>query len=167
MSYLKYFLDLIFSRSFPKKVDDKIVEEDEVVPTPTPEPPKPDDVKKPVTIEEKLLISHNGYRTKNGKAELRLNDKLCEAAFKHAAYMDQYKTLSHTGRNRSMPWDRALAEGYQYRMVAENIAVGASDVDSVMSMWINSYGHRNNILGSYKDFGAAKMGNYWCVVFGG
>lgn len=172
MSYLKYFLDLLFGRAIPKpKIDheEKNGQEKIVVPDPTPIPPKPkdEDTKKPVTIAEKLLISHNGYRSKNGKAALQLNDKLCEAALKHAAYMESVNVLTHIGRRGDRPWDRTLAEGYENRTIGENIAVGDISIDSVMNMWINSSGHRQNILGEYKCFGAAKMGNYWCVVFGG
>lgn len=169
MKFIKLILDIIFGRSLPKPIPQpKPVEPINVDPAPAPTPePTPEPSPKPLGIAEQLLNAHNEYRARNGKAALKLNDKLTEAAMKHAAYMESINVLTHTGRRRDMPWDRALAEGYQYRYIAENIAYGTVSVDSVMNMWINSSGHRENMLGSFKDFGAAKMGNYWCVVFGG
>lgn len=167
MKFIKLILDIIFGRSLPKPIPQpKPVEPINVVPDPTPEP-TPEPPPKPLGIAEQLLAAHNEYRARNGKAALKLNEKLTEAAMKHAAYMESVNVLTHRGRKRDMPWDRAMVENYQSRNIAENIAYGSVSVDSVMTMWINSSGHKENMLGSFKDFGAAKMGNYWCVVFGG
>jgi uncharacterized protein YkwD len=55
--------------------------------------------------------------------------------------------------------------------VAENIAFGQQAIEEVMRDWMNSKGHRQNMLGNYKDIGVAVATNargelYWCVVFG-
>ena len=51
--------------------------------------------------------------------------------------------------------------------VGENIARGYRSVEAVMNGWMNSTGHRSNILrAQYQDCGFAKVGDYWCAVFG-
>ena len=75
--------------------------------------------------------------------------------------------LSHTGKNGSSPSRRV---GSGFGGVGENIAYGQSGYTEVTRSWMNSSGHRANILGGYNavGFGAAKAKNgriYWCAVF--
>jgi len=91
--------------------------------------------------------------------------------------MAQTHTISHTENvpGRADVGDRARQEGYHFKAVAENIASTSgqnSSVATVMNMWMNSPGHRENILnGNYNQIGAAVARAsdgtiYWCVVFG-
>lgn len=123
---------------------------------------------------QKLLDLHIRYRTENGNqdARLEINEKLMSAAQKHAEWMASNRTLSHKqgwlfGNTVS---DRVEKENYNYRTVGENIAYGQKSPEEVMRAWMNSQGHRRNILGPYKEIGFGIATNngikYWCVVFG-
>ena len=63
--------------------------------------------------------------------------------------------------------------GYSYRTAGENIAMGQKTAESVMNGWMNSSGHRANILGNgYKKIGVgyavnAKGTPYWVQIFAG
>ena len=62
---------------------------------------------------------------------------------------------------------RITAAGYSWNWCAENIAYGYTSVSSVMDGWMNSSGHRANILStSARELGAARVGNYWTQNFG-
>ena len=69
------------------------------------------------------------------------------------------------------PWPPRQARGYVYVRVGENIAEGQKTVDQAMDSWMNSPGHRANILADFSEMGAARTedddgNNYWCVDFG-
>ncbi len=126
-----------------------------------PSPPVP-----PLPAPADLLEAHNRERERAGSPPLRLDSRLETAAGKHATWMARTDRLSHTETDGSEAWDRALAEGYKWKNVGENIA-DAPDLKTVMDMWMNSRGHRANILSKdYRDAGFARNGRYWCVVFG-
>jgi uncharacterized protein YkwD len=62
-------------------------------------------------------------------------------------------------------------QGYNWSWAGENIAMGQRTAEEVMNSWMNSSGHRSNILSSsFKEigFGVTKMGNvwWWTVNFG-
>jgi uncharacterized protein YkwD len=68
--------------------------------------------------------------------------------------------LSHDG------WDNVINQsGYRWSAIAENIALGPTTPAGVMNMWMGSQGHRNNILGGYRDIGIGcvidRNGFYW------
>lgn len=118
-----------------------------------------------------LIDAHNRERAKRGLPELRPNSRLEAAASRHAADMASRRRMTHTGGDRSSPFQRMQAEGYPYRRAAENIAAGSFSLESLMTAWMNSPGHRRNILGPYTEVGAAFANGeggtaYWCVTFG-
>jgi uncharacterized protein YkwD len=79
---------------------------------------------------------------------------------------------SHTSPDGSQPWDRAAAAGSRRRTIGENIACGQRSPAEVVEGWMNSPGHRANIL--KPDFthigigfaGGGQMGTYWTQLFG-
>jgi uncharacterized protein YkwD len=79
--------------------------------------------------------------------------------------------MSHDGSNGSTPWDRSKAAGYD-NAIGENVAMGYRDAASVMDGWMNSPGHRANILNcSAKAIGvglakASDGSPYWTQLFG-
>jgi uncharacterized protein YkwD len=74
--------------------------------------------------------------------------------------------MSHTGKNKSSVGARVRETNYTAVAVGENIAHGYSTIESVMKGWMNSSGHRSNILRpQYIECGLAQVGNYWCAVF--
>lgn len=97
---------------------------------------------------------------------LTWNKQLESAATSHANYMNDNKTLSHTGNGGSNPGDRITATGYKWSYYAENIAMGQQTERDVMNSWLSSSGHCKNIMSkSATEMGAAKSGRYWAQVF--
>ena len=120
----------------------------------------------------------NAQRQQNSCGPLAANAKLQNAAQKHAVDMAVQDYFEHTGKNGSTPGDRITAEGYAFSTWAENIAAGSSTPQAVMDSWMNSPGHRANILncnlteigiGYYylaNDTGTVNWNHYWVQVFG-
>jgi uncharacterized protein YkwD len=79
--------------------------------------------------------------------------------------------FSHTTPDGVTPWDRARAAG-DHQPAAENIAAGNASAKDTMNQWMNSTGHRANILNcSYKSMGVGRAtggtyGYYWTQMFG-
>lgn len=137
-------------------------------PTPTP-PPNPSPVDPPSDdILSSLLKLHNDVR---GSNSLVLNDKLVAAAQKHARWMATNNRMSHTGSGGSDFSDRIKSEGYRMRTGGENVAAGYTTEKSVFNGWMNSTGHRRNILNtSFREVGfglgtSSRGTKYWCTVF--
>jgi uncharacterized protein YkwD len=80
--------------------------------------------------------------------------------------------MSHTGSDGSSPFDRMKRYGYNYRWAGENVAAGQSSPQDAMRSWMNSSGHRKNILnGKFRDIGVGyarggRYGHYWTQTFG-
>jgi hypothetical protein len=84
--------------------------------------------------------------------------------------MATHLRLNHIGRDGSNPAQRARRVRYT-GSVGENIAQGALTVEQAVLVWMESRGHRENILGKYEEMGAALVVSdwgapYWCVVLG-
>lgn len=117
-----------------------------------------------------LLAAHNTARKKQGQPPLKLSAKLTQAAEVHAADMAKHHQLSHTGSDDSTVVERVKKQGYVYIHVGENVADGQDTVEKVMKAWMESPGHRSNILGDFTEMGGAAVSDdggrrYWCVVF--
>jgi uncharacterized protein YkwD len=87
----------------------------------------------------------NIERTKRGCAALKVNAQLTAAARGHSGWMAQTGTFSHTGSAGSSFVARVKATGYG-QPSAENIAWGFPTAAAVVEGWMNSPGHRANIL---------------------
>ncbi len=117
--------------------------------------------------EQQLLDAVNAQRLANSRSALTWNNKLGQAAQDHSQDMSDHTTMTHTGSNGSTPAQRVTAAGYIWQATGENVAWGQTSVTQVMTDWMNSAGHRANILStSYTEFGCARVGNYWTQVFG-
>jgi uncharacterized protein YkwD len=88
----------------------------------------------------------NQFRTSKGLAPLTLNSKLTAAAQNHSQDMAISDFFDHKGTDGSSAGDRASKAGYDWREMAENIAAGQKTPAEVVKAWINSPGHRENIL---------------------
>lgn len=121
-----------------------------------------------------LLRLTNQERQRQGLAPLRLSPNLTQAAQRHAEDMVRSGNFSHTGSDGSQPSDRAIAAGYQFRYVGENIAAGHRSPASTIRQWMQSSGHRANILKpEYTEVGFGYVSDsstpyryYWVQVFG-
>lgn len=115
----------------------------------------------------------NDARTRNGLPPLSASSKLMQAASIHAKQMAQYQRDAHTISGAQYPTlaSRLQAVGYDYSSAAENIAWNQRDAQSAVNGWMNSSGHRANILNpKLKEIGAAmarsaKGEPYWIQVF--
>ena len=111
----------------------------------------------------------NWERASAGCGPLTLDSRLSAAAYAHSRDMADNNYFSHTGRNGSQPWDRARAAGYDGSSYGENIAAGYASAETVMNGWMNSSGHRANILRcgyEHMGLGFEASGNHWTQLFG-
>ena len=91
-----------------------------------------------------------------------------------AENMARFQKMAHTIPGAQLPTlgDRARYVGYPYGRLAENVALGYPNAETVVEGWMNSTGHRRNILdGSVVETGIAVArsstgGLYYCQVFG-
>lgn len=112
----------------------------------------------------------NNERLAAGKKALTFDMKLCEIAKLKAKDMAEHSYFSHTSPTYGSPYDMLKASGYEYVSAGENIAKGQQSPVTVMDAWMNSEGHRANILGNYTKIGIACVeGNrgvlYWVQIF--
>jgi len=117
-----------------------------------------------------LMAAHNRERRDQGRGLLKLSPKLMEAAQLHARDMARRQKLEHKGADGSTVAERVKRQGYAYVRVGENVAAGQGSVEEVMKGWMESPGHRENILADFAEMGGAYLADrtgkrYWCVVF--
>ncbi|OWZ00069.1 SCP-like extracellular protein [Phytophthora megakarya] len=120
-----------------------------------------------------MLASVNVQRAAQGLRPLCINTKLMAASKRHSDDMAAKNYMSHTGSDGSTMSQRITATGYKWNRIAENVAAGQRNVAAVMTSWMNSPGHRANILGDYTMFGTAyaysstsTYKHYWTQNFG-
>ncbi|GIF18125.1 uncharacterized protein YkwD [Actinoplanes tereljensis] len=125
------------------------------------------------TVESEVVRLTNAQRTAHGCPALKIDDRLVQAARAHSTDMVSERFFSHTGSNGSSFVARETAAGYPKRdAAAENIAWGYRTPKDVVTGWMNSPGHRANILNcrsiavgvgvAYTSGGAP----YWTQDFG-
>jgi uncharacterized protein YkwD len=147
------------------------------LPTPSTSPPTggaPSGTGAASAIEADIVRYTNEARKQAGLAPLRLSAGLLDAARIHAGQMAEQNTMAHTISDARYPTlrDRLDAVGYAYANAAENIAWNDRTPQSVVSGWMNSPGHRANILNAQlTEIGATMARNrrgepYWIQVFG-
>lgn len=123
-------------------------------------------------MRQGVLDLVNAARAENGKSPLTLDDALCGAAQLRAEEIVQ--SFSHTRPNGTTCFTAIDEAGISYRALGENIAAGQSSPASVMDSWMNSEGHRKNILsGDFSSIGIGYVnsgsgyGHYWVQMFKG
>jgi uncharacterized protein YkwD len=98
-------------------------------------------------FEDRVLQLVNEERARAGCSTMLVVDPILQrAAWKHSEDMALKNYFSHTGLDGSKPTDRAKREGFTGHGAAENIAAGQQTPEDVMKSWMNSPGHRANIL---------------------
>ena len=98
---------------------------------------------------------------------------LDRAALAHAQDMAKNSFLAHTGSDGSNPGDRVTRSGYEWDVVAENVASGQTSADDVAATWLESPGHCANLMDArYSETGIAYALNpgdgrdiYWVQVY--
>lgn len=140
-------------------------------PEPTPEPPPSGSSMSAAeyAMAQEVLLLVNAERATVGLPALQWHDEATEVAWAHSVDMDVRDFFDHENPDGELPWDRLTAAGVSYRSAGENIAWGYSSPDSVMTAWMNSDGHRANILrDGYTHIGIGVHSNgsiWWTQVF--
>ncbi len=96
-------------------------------------------------IEDQVVVLVNEARRRHGCPRLRGDERLRAAARSHSADMRARGYLAHQAPDGGTPSDRMRTAGYSWP-AAENIACGQQRPHEVMHAWMNSPGHRANIL---------------------
>jgi uncharacterized protein YkwD len=105
---------------------------------------------------QKLYELTNQERQKYNLPPLNYNEKLSAAAYQKALDMFNKNYWAHFGPNGETPWQFILNSGYQYEYAGENLAKNFLFSQNVVSAWMNSPTHRENILRKdYTDIGFA------------
>ncbi|HZB51602.1 MAG TPA: CAP domain-containing protein, partial [Mycobacteriales bacterium] len=110
----------------------------------------------------------NVERAKAGCGALRIDSRLTTAAQAHSTDMVDRDYFSHTSPDGEGPGDRAAAAGYD-RWSGENIAAGYPTAAAVVQGWMNSAGHKANILNCQSKatgVGYDARRNMWTQMFG-
>ncbi|TYR81240.1 SafA/ExsA family spore coat assembly protein [Priestia megaterium] len=123
------------------------------------------------TFEEQVVKLVNAERTKVGLKPLKSNWEVARVArYKSQDMIDQHY-FSHTSPTYGSPFDMMKNFGIKYRTAGENIAAGQATPDAVVKAWMNSDGHRKNILSSqFTEIGVGyakggSYGHYWTQMF--
>lgn len=105
-------------------------------------------------IEARIIEKTNAQRVRHGLRPLQVDNRLIKSARRHAAWMTNNRSMVHTSA-----------------AVAENIAMGQRSSSEVVNTWMNSSGHRANILNpGHTRIGVAAYTTpegtiYWCQQF--
>ncbi|MDQ0973783.1 putative YkwD family protein [Neobacillus niacini] len=118
--------------------------------------------------EQKVVDLTNQERTKNGLPALKVDLTLSKMAREKSRDMSANGYFSHTSPTYGSPFDMMKKYGISYRYAGENIAMGQRTPEEVVKAWMNSEGHRKNILSpnfNYIGVGHVSQGNYWTQEF--
>lgn len=124
--------------------------------------------------EERRQGRRCGRKRLAAAAPLRANATLEHAALLHAQDMAANNFLGHEGSSGSLPGDRAMAAGYAWSNIGENIAAGQTTAEEVVGTWLASSRHCENLMSpDYTETGIAHAvsrssdkGTYWVQIFG-
>ena len=120
------------------------------------------------SYENEVIRLVNEIRVKNGLNTLTADWELSRVARYKSQDMKDNNYFSHTSPVYGSPFDMIKSFGISYRTAAENIAKGQTSPQAVVNAWMNSSGHRANILNaSYKKIGVGYVskGHYWTQMF--
>ena len=112
------------------------------------------------SYEKEIFDMANVERVRAGKKPFVWDDKAADISRSYSKNMAVSNLFSHTDLSGNQPWDRAKASGLSYTRYAENIASGQSNAIMAHHAWMNSAGHRQNIMGDTLRLGVG-------VYFGG
>ncbi|NED74694.1 CAP domain-containing protein, partial [Streptomyces sp. SID9944] len=125
----------------------------------------------PAGTVAQVIALVNQERAKAGCGPVTGDSQLDAAAQAHSDDMAARNFFEHTNPDGKDPGDRITAAGYRWSTYGENIARGQQTPESVMDSWMNSPGHRANILNcAFKNLGVGvhkgSGGPWWTQDFG-
>ncbi|MFO1444765.1 sporulation protein [Bacillus sp. Bva_UNVM-123] len=118
--------------------------------------------------EQKVVELTNAERAKYGVPALKLDENLSKVARTKSSDMKAKGYFDHTSPTYGSPFDMMKQFGISYSSAGENIAMGQRSPEEVVNAWMNSEGHRKNILNaSFTHIGVGYVadGNYWTQMF--
>ena len=120
------------------------------------------------SYESEVVRLVNEQRRKNGLSELSEDWQLSRVARYKSQDMRDKNYFSHTSPTYGSPFQMMKSFGISYKSAGENIAKGQKTPKAVVDAWMNSQGHRANILNpnfTHIGVGYVKDGNYWTQMF--
>jgi uncharacterized YkwD family protein len=122
-------------------------------------------------FEKKVLELVNAERANYGLKPLQWDDKVASVARLKSQDMRDKNYFSHTSPTYGSPFEMMKKYGVTFRSAGENIAAGQTTPEAVVKGWMNSEGHRKNILSAsftHLGVGYAAGGSYkhyWTQMF--
>ena len=119
-------------------------------------------------FENEVIRLVNEQRASRGLNKLSTNWELSRVARHKSLDMKNNNYFSHTSPTYGSPFQMMKSYGITYRSAGENIAKGQTTPQKVVNSWMNSSGHRANILNSsytHIGVGYVKDGHYWTQMF--
>ncbi|MFP3916789.1 SafA/ExsA family spore coat assembly protein [Lysinibacillus telephonicus] len=119
-------------------------------------------------VEQEVIRLVNVERANAGLPALKYDWELARVAEHKSQDMHDKKYFSHTSPTYGSPFTMMKNYGITYKSAGENIAQGQRTAQEVVNAWMNSAGHRANILNSnYTHIGVGYVadGNYWTQMF--
>lgn len=123
-----------------------------------------------LNYEKEVVRLVNAERAKNGLKPLTYDWELSRVARIKSQDMKDNKYFSHTSPTYGSPFQMMKSFGITYRSAGENIARGQATPQAVVNAWMNSSGHRANILNpafTHIGVGYVANGRYWTQMFVG
>src|SRR5699024_7492970 len=115
-------------------------------------------------FEAEVIKLTNKEREKNGLPSFSHDDALSKVAKEKSIDMRKNNYFDHNSPVYGSPFDMMKSFGITYQTAGENIAMGQQTPDEVVKAWMNSPGHRANILNeqfTHIGVGFDENGNYW------
>ncbi|MEN2465673.1 CAP domain-containing protein [Ornithinibacillus sp. FSL M8-0202] len=119
-------------------------------------------------FESDVVALTNRERRQAGLNALEVDTSLSQVARQKSTDMQQQNYFSHTSPTYGSPFDMMRDFGITYRSAGENIAKGQTSPEEVVQAWMNSQGHRENILNAnftHIGVGYEQNGNHWTQMF--
>ncbi|WP_242142469.1 MULTISPECIES: CAP domain-containing protein [unclassified Bacillus cereus group] len=119
-------------------------------------------------FEQRVVELTNAERTKQGLSALQVDNELSKVARAKSEDMQKNNYFDHNSPTYGSPFDMMKRFGISYKSAGENIAQGQRTPEEVVQAWMNSEGHRANILNSnftHIGVGHIENGNYWTQQF--
>ncbi|MET3195141.1 putative YkwD family protein [Bacillus sp. OAE603] len=119
-------------------------------------------------FETKVVELTNVERSKAGLKPFKINNELSKVSCIKSQDMTDKNYFDHNSPTYGSPFDMMKKFGISYKTAAENIAKGQKTPEEVVKAWMNSSGHRANILNSNLDqigVGFDSRSNAWTQMF--
>ncbi|HDR7784154.1 MULTISPECIES: CAP domain-containing protein [Bacillus] len=119
-------------------------------------------------FEQRVVELTNAERAKQGLPALKIDTELSKVARVKSEDMQKNNYFDHNSPTYGSPFDMMKKFGISYTSAGENIAQGQRTPEEVVQAWMNSAGHRANILNNgftHIGVGYVESGNYWTQQF--